>query len=201
MQKPIVNVLISSCPDTRSNKWNPNDGDTCGACPDSLLVKLVPEKGRASMVFRLVAPMLVQLIAERGGSGGNPYSWFGDVAQAFVGVRKFDLSLVVLSNVSGNLWAQWNGKRTAAQILLKSKYKEEKPAPVREHEPLELDADGNPKTKGTTRAFNVYLCGEEIDCVFYGANTPIDADEVRESLINHDGYSPNITVEEEGGAE
>lgn len=47
------------------------------------------------------------------------------------------------------------------------------------------------------RAFNVYLNGENIDTVFYSSGTNVDADEVKRSLINHDGYDSGITVEEE----
>ena len=41
------------------------------------------------------------------------------------------------------------------------------------------------------RAFNVYLNGKHVDTVFYTNHT---ADEVRRSLINHDGYDPAIVV-------
>ena len=44
------------------------------------------------------------------------------------------------------------------------------------------------------RAFNVYLHGKLIDTVFYAAGTTIDADEVKRSLVNHDGYDPSIVV-------
>ena len=44
------------------------------------------------------------------------------------------------------------------------------------------------------RAFNVYLNGKEIDKVFYAVDT---ADEVRRSLISHDGYDPAIVVRRE----
>ena len=47
------------------------------------------------------------------------------------------------------------------------------------------------------RAFNVYLDGEMIDTVFYNNNAKVDEDEVRDSLIYHDGYPCNIYVEEE----
>ena len=40
--------------------------------------------------------------------------------------------------------------------------------------------------------WNVYLDGKWIDAVFYSEG--IDKDYVRESLINHDGYDPNIKV-------
>jgi hypothetical protein len=41
-------------------------------------------------------------------------------------------------------------------------------------------------------AYNVRLNGKLIDTVFYSNTT--DADEVKHSLINHDGYDPGITV-------
>jgi hypothetical protein len=40
--------------------------------------------------------------------------------------------------------------------------------------------------------WKVYLDGEQIDEVFY--NEGITQEEVRISLIEHDGYDPNITV-------
>lgn len=46
------------------------------------------------------------------------------------------------------------------------------------------------------RAFDVYLNGAHIDTVFYSLGVSVDAEEVRQSLINHDGYDPRITVKE-----
>lgn len=43
------------------------------------------------------------------------------------------------------------------------------------------------------KAYLVYLCGKHIDTVFFTGYT---ADEVRLSLINHDGYDSRITVYE-----
>jgi len=40
--------------------------------------------------------------------------------------------------------------------------------------------------------WNVYLNGKLIDSVFY--NTNCDADYVKNSLINHDGYDTRISV-------
>lgn len=41
-------------------------------------------------------------------------------------------------------------------------------------------------------AWNVYLNGKWIDTVFY---TPdCDREYVKSSLVNHDGYNPNITL-------
>ena len=50
------------------------------------------------------------------------------------------------------------------------------------------------------RAFNVYLNGKKIDTVFYGDSVSVDREEVRRSLINHDGYEDAITVREDHGA-
>lgn len=44
------------------------------------------------------------------------------------------------------------------------------------------------------KAYDVYLDGKEIDTVFYGDNST--ADEVKQGLINHDGYSSDIVVTE-----
>lgn len=41
-------------------------------------------------------------------------------------------------------------------------------------------------------AFNVYENGKLINTVFYGNAEP--PEEVKRSLVNHDGYSPSITV-------
>ena len=41
-------------------------------------------------------------------------------------------------------------------------------------------------------AWNVLLDGEEIDIVWFSSEC--DEDYVRNSLINHDGYHPNISV-------
>lgn len=40
--------------------------------------------------------------------------------------------------------------------------------------------------------WNVYLRGKLIDTVFYTSDC--DAEYVRESLIDHDGYNPGIVV-------
>ena len=45
------------------------------------------------------------------------------------------------------------------------------------------------------RAWNVYLKGRVIDTVFYTKDC--DADYVKSSLINHDGYDYRITVRSE----
>jgi hypothetical protein len=41
-------------------------------------------------------------------------------------------------------------------------------------------------------AYDVHHRGKHIDTIFYGHNEPVE--EVKKSLINHDGYHPNITV-------
>jgi hypothetical protein len=46
-------------------------------------------------------------------------------------------------------------------------------------------------TEGST-AYDVYLNGELIDTVFQ--SDPSDAEEVKKSLINHDGYDSGIVV-------
>ena len=43
--------------------------------------------------------------------------------------------------------------------------------------------------------WNVYLNGKWIDTVFYTADC--DRDYVKDSLINHDGYYPNIVVKKD----
>lgn len=47
-------------------------------------------------------------------------------------------------------------------------------------------------------AFNVFLNGKKIDTVFY--NSDMDTDEVKKSLIDHDGYDSGITVKKEKAA-
>lgn len=44
------------------------------------------------------------------------------------------------------------------------------------------------------QAFNVYLGTKLIDTVFYGPSVKVTVDEVRKSLIDHDGYDPRIRV-------
>lgn len=46
----------------------------------------------------------------------------------------------------------------------------------------------------TMQAFNVYKGSKLIDTVFYGKGVKVDKDEVRQSLINHDGYDADIRV-------
>ena len=48
--------------------------------------------------------------------------------------------------------------------------------------------------KPSYRAFYVFLAGRHIDTVFYSAGAGVDAEEVRRSLIDHDGYDFRIEV-------
>ena len=45
-----------------------------------------------------------------------------------------------------------------------------------------------------TIGWDVYLNGKWIDCVYYRSDC--DAEYVRETLIDHDGYNPAIVVRE-----
>lgn len=47
------------------------------------------------------------------------------------------------------------------------------------------------------QAFNVYLKNKQIDKIFYGDNTKVDKEEVKKSLVNHDGYDSGIRVTKE----
>ena len=42
--------------------------------------------------------------------------------------------------------------------------------------------------------FNVYFKGRIIDAVFYNDNTKETVKDVKRSLVNHDGYHPDIVV-------
>jgi len=59
----------------------------------------------------------------------------------------------------------------------------------------------NPKRPQASRSvpFDVYLDGKKIDTVFAGPKSDAVAEEVRLSLINHDGYDPRIVVRRRGG--
>lgn len=46
----------------------------------------------------------------------------------------------------------------------------------------------------TNQAFDVFLNGKNVDTVFYSKNVKVDEDEVKKSLINHDGYNYRIVV-------
>lgn len=57
------------------------------------------------------------------------------------------------------------------------------------------------RTSDHQRAFDVFLPTrsgglKEIDTVFYAKNDNITEQEVRDSLVNHDGYDPSIIVKE-----
>jgi hypothetical protein len=43
-------------------------------------------------------------------------------------------------------------------------------------------------------AFNVYLNNKLIDTVFYTKSSKETCDDVKRSLVNHDGYNPRIVV-------
>ena len=44
------------------------------------------------------------------------------------------------------------------------------------------------------QAFNVYLNGKKIGTVFYGDASRETPEDVKRSLVNHDGYDPSIVV-------
>lgn len=43
-------------------------------------------------------------------------------------------------------------------------------------------------------SFNVYLNGRRIDTVFYSKNVNVNTEDVKRSLIKHDGYDFRIVV-------
>jgi hypothetical protein len=45
-----------------------------------------------------------------------------------------------------------------------------------------------------SQAWDVFLNGKNIDTVFYSEGAKVDADEVKRSLVDHDGYDANIVV-------
>lgn len=51
------------------------------------------------------------------------------------------------------------------------------------------------------KAYNVYLNGKKIETVFWNdrcdGGAPITAADVKESLVNHDGYDPGIAVRQD----
>ena len=44
------------------------------------------------------------------------------------------------------------------------------------------------------QAFDVYLNRKNIDTVFYSDSVKVDKEEVKKSLVDHDGYDPAINV-------
>jgi hypothetical protein len=44
------------------------------------------------------------------------------------------------------------------------------------------------------QAFNVYKGSRLVDTVFYSKGDKVDADEVKRSLVGHDGYDQDIRV-------
>ena len=66
---------------------------------------------------------------------------------------------------------------------------------------LRMESAGDPPyhirlsaTPNPSQAFDVFLDGKHIDTVFYGADVTVDVDEVKRSLVNHDGYDSDIEV-------
>lgn len=57
---------------------------------------------------------------------------------------------------------------------------------------LEEENENRPSAGERSIKWNVYQGGKLIDSVFYSAD--VTADDVRRSLINHDGYPSDITV-------
>lgn len=51
---------------------------------------------------------------------------------------------------------------------------------------------------GKLRVFDVFLRGKEIDTVFYSQWSKETEDDVKRSLVNHDGYDPAIVVKLRG---
>lgn len=47
-----------------------------------------------------------------------------------------------------------------------------------------------------TRAFDVFRNGKEIDTIFYADIDSITEEDVKRSLVNHDGYPADIIVRE-----
>jgi hypothetical protein len=45
-----------------------------------------------------------------------------------------------------------------------------------------------------TGAFDVFLRGKNIDTVFYSPTSNVTTEEVKRSLVDHDGYDSRITV-------
>ena len=45
-----------------------------------------------------------------------------------------------------------------------------------------------------TQPFNVYRFNRVIDTIFYNVSDNVSSDEVKKSMINHDGYPSDIEV-------
>jgi hypothetical protein len=52
------------------------------------------------------------------------------------------------------------------------------------------------KKSGATKPFDVYLYNKLIDTVFYSGEGESDIEDIKNDLIDHDGYDPNIVVKE-----
>ncbi len=73
------------------------------------------------------------------------------------------------------------------------KYQKKTEAPKEETAATELDTYMlRPVQKN--QAFDVFLDDKEIDTVFYSSGDVVDEEEVKKSLVEHDGYDPNIVV-------
>lgn len=59
------------------------------------------------------------------------------------------------------------------------------------HYRVTISRASRPAMKG---AFDVFEDGKKVNTVFYSASANVDADEVKRSLVNHDGMSDGITV-------
>jgi hypothetical protein len=57
---------------------------------------------------------------------------------------------------------------------------------------LVMEAVNGTVSESNMQAFDVYLNGKLIDTVFYTKG--FDAEEVKKSLIDHDGYDPEIEI-------
>lgn len=57
-----------------------------------------------------------------------------------------------------------------------------------------MDSTNINKVSSNPIAFDVFLNGKNIDTIFYSKGTKVDAEEVKQSLINHDGYDSRIEV-------
>ena len=79
-------------------------------------------------------------------------------------------------------------KRLKEQQETRKTNKEEKAKAAEEAAKTEVTA------AGAHQAWDVFLNGKNIDTVFYTPSPDVDADYVKRSLVNHDGYDPNIEV-------
>ena len=79
---------------------------------------------------------------------------------------------------------------------------DELPDPKKKNESIDPDPEvsginmdrSSPNFTGGQQAFDVFLNGKNIDTIFYSKSANVDEDEVKRSLIDHDGYDSGITV-------